>query len=520
MNWAKELALKIVEERPNLEVYTVASGISPSGYVHIGNFREVVTPYLVYLELKKLGKKVRYILSWDEFDRYRKTPGNIDQKFNEYIGTPYVDIPSPFNEGESYAKTFEDMFLAELKRVNIEPESIYQGKEYRSGRYYKQIIHSLNNRKEIFDIITSYKTQDFSDEEKETYYPISVYCTKCGKDCTKVLNYDEEKGEIRYFCNVCGIEETIKIEHASNIKLVWKVDWAMRWKEEQVVFECGGRDHSSEGGSFQVARDIAKKIFNYEAPIYQMYEFIGIKGGETKMCSSKGNVLTLTDLFRVYDPLLILWFYGKYKPNVAFDIALDNDVIRYYSEFDRSVKAYYDGVLDPKNASVIELIGVTKDYLKNPSFSYMATFLPMVNYNVTLLKELLEKEGINTKDAYFDDRLELARNWVTSCGADYKIELLSEFNKEFYDTLTVKELSYLDKTIEILSREYSSSDDLQTDLYSVVKEPGIEDDELKKIQKRYFQILYQLLLGSDKGPKMGLFLMAIPKEDVIKRIRI
>ena len=68
MNWAREVALRIIRERPNEEVYTVASGVSPSGYVHIGNFREIATPYLVAQELKKLGKKVRYILSFDEYD--------------------------------------------------------------------------------------------------------------------------------------------------------------------------------------------------------------------------------------------------------------------------------------------------------------------------------------------------------------------------------------------------------------------------------------------------------------------
>ena len=66
MNWAREVALKIINERPNEEIYTVASGVSPSGFVHIGNFREIATPYLVAKELRKLGKKVRYILSFGD----------------------------------------------------------------------------------------------------------------------------------------------------------------------------------------------------------------------------------------------------------------------------------------------------------------------------------------------------------------------------------------------------------------------------------------------------------------------
>ena len=61
MHWATEVAEKIIKERGEKEFYTVASGISPSGNVHIGNFREFVTSYFVAEELKRLGKKVRFI---------------------------------------------------------------------------------------------------------------------------------------------------------------------------------------------------------------------------------------------------------------------------------------------------------------------------------------------------------------------------------------------------------------------------------------------------------------------------
>ena len=101
MNWAREIALEIIEKRPNEEVYNVACGVSPSGFVHIGNFREIVTPYFVAEALAKLGKKVRFILSVDEFDRFRKVPGNIPAEYAKYIGMPYVDIPSPFSENQS-----------------------------------------------------------------------------------------------------------------------------------------------------------------------------------------------------------------------------------------------------------------------------------------------------------------------------------------------------------------------------------------------------------------------------------
>lgn len=513
MNWAKEVAMRIIEERPNEEVYTVASGVSPSGFVHIGNFREIATPYLVAKELRKLGKKVRYILSFDEFDRFRKVPGNIDPSYEKYIGMPYVDIPSPFTENESYALFMENIFLNELKAMDVEVECIYQAKEYRSGRYNKYIKIAMDNRDKIFNIIDDFRTQDSTEEERENYYPISIYCPKCKKDTTKISNYNLETGEVSYSCS-CGHNDTLNINNADNIKLQWKVDWPMRWMVENVTFETGGVDHSASNGSKVVSERVAREIYNYEPPVYIPYNFIGIKGGGAKMSSSKGNVLTITDLLKVYDKNIIWWFYARFDNMHAFDIALDNDVIRYYSEFDRWVKLYFNGNIDDKNRSILDLTNVKEDYLKYPNFSYLATFLPIVNFDIELLKELLSKESIDVNTKEFAERLELAKNWVKEYGADYQVNLLNERNNEFYETLSDLEKDWLSKTIDLLNEEFKTTDELQTALYSVVKDGVLVDKELKQTQKRYFQILYNMLLGKDQGPKLGLFLMAIDKEKI------
>ena len=513
MNWAREVALRIIRERPNEEVYTVASGVSPSGYVHIGNFREIATPYLVAQELKKLGKKVRYILSFDEYDRFRKVPGNIDKSYEKYIGMPYTDLPSPCTENESYATYMENRFLNELKEMGIEVECIYQTKEYQSGRYNKYIKIAMDRRKEIFTIIASFRTQDATIEEIENYYPISIYCPTCHKDSTKILSYDEKTGNVSYECT-CGYSSILNISTATNIKLQWKVDWPMRWMVEQVTFETAGMDHSAANGSKAVSERVVKEIYNYNPPVFTPYNFIGIKGGGAKMSSSKGNVLTLTDLLKVYDKNIILWFYAKYDPMHSFDIALDNDVIRYYGEFDRYVKMYFNNTIDDKNRTIIEQTGVTKDYLNNPNFSYLATFLPIVNYNEDLLKELLEKENINCNTKEYAERLARAKYWVESYGKDYQVKLLEEKNTEVYNSLTSEEKLWLEKTKKILENTYQSSEDLQKELYSVVKTNDLSEEELKSTQKRYFQILYNLLLGTSKGPKLGLFLLALDKDKV------
>jgi lysyl-tRNA synthetase class 1 len=243
-------------------------------------------------------------------------------------------------------------------------------------------------------------------------------------------------------------------------------------------------------------------------------------GGGAKMSSSTGNVLTITDLLKVYDKNIIWWFYARVDNMHAFDIALDNDVIRYYSEFDRWVKLYFNGNIDDKNRSILDLTNVKEDYLKYPNFSYLATFLPIVNFDIELLKELLSKESIDVNTKEFAERLELAKNWVKEYGADYQVNLLNERNNEFYETLSDLEKEWLSKTIDLLNEEFKTTDELQTALYSVVKDGVLVDKELKQTQKRYFQILYNMLLGKDQGPKLGLFLIAIDKEKKIAFIKI
>lgn len=288
----------------------------------------------------------------------------------------------------------------------------------------------------------------------------------------------------------------------------------MRWQEEGVIFEPGGRDHSAENGSFVAAKDIAKQIFNYQAPEYVAYDFIGIKGANGKMASSTGNVLTLTDLLEVYDKNIILWFYAKNKPNHQFNIALDEDVIRFYSEFDRMVKAYYKGNLDERNKSILSLIGVGENYINNPDFNIISSFLPMVNYNVETLKKLLLKENIDCDSIYFQNRLLRATMWLKKFN-NSKYKLLEEFNIDYYKNLKEEELNWLNKTIDIIEKEFDNTEDLQAELYAVVKNGNEENKELKAKQKRYFQIIYNLILGQDKGPKMGLLLSVVDKDKLL-----
>ena len=356
MHWADKLAQIVLDRNPDKSEYVCAAGISPSGSIHIGNFRDIATSLFVCRSLEKQGKKTRLLFSWDEFDRLRKIPKNVSDvvgdSFEQYVGRPYVDVPDPLGCHENYAKHFEEEFLDSMKQFGIELDCKYQASMYRAGTYLKEILHALDVRGEIFDILDSFRTQDAVEGEREAYYPVSIFCPECKRDSTKIISFDEKTYVAEYEC-ACGHKGVFDFKKDTNCKLAWKVDWGMRWMYEKLDFEPAGKDHASPTGSYQTSRIIAKEIFGYDAPIFQGYEFIGIKGTTGKMSGSSGLNLTPATLLKVYQPEMILWLYSRTEPLKAFDFCFDEGILRHYAEFDRQYAAYMDGTADERTHDII-----------------------------------------------------------------------------------------------------------------------------------------------------------------------
>ena len=298
MHWSEEIAKKIIAQNPDKDEYVCAAGVSPSGSVHIGNFRDVATSLMVVRALQKKGKKAKLLFSWDEYDRCRKIPANVQavvgSDYDKYIGSPYVDIPDPWGCHENYAKHFEEEFLKSMEQFGIELDCRYQADMYRSGKYTQDIIESLQKREEIFEILDSFKTKDTTkseeqlkaehDAEKAVYYPVSIFCSECHTDFTTITNLSADCTEADYTCR-CGHKGHINFLTDFDCKLGWKIDWPMRWRYEKVDFEPGGKDHAAPTGSYSNSKIISKKIFGFEPPMFQGYEFIGIKGMPPPRCS-------------------------------------------------------------------------------------------------------------------------------------------------------------------------------------------------------------------------------------------
>lgn len=515
MHWAEQAAENLIKAHPDRQTFVCASGISPSGAVHIGNFREVVTTYFVVRALQKRGKKVRFIFSWDDFDRFRKVPKGVDPSFEQYIGRPYAAVPDPHGCCESYAAHYEKQFEASLATFGIEVEFLYQHQQYQSGRYREGIHRALIARGRIYDILMSFKTQEATDEERRTFYPVSLYCHTCGKDDTKIHAYDEGARVLYYEC-ACGHHGQQAIRTADNIKLIWKVDWPMRWVEEDVVFEPGGRDHSSATGSYNVSSVIAREIFGFQAPSYVAYEFIGIKGSGGKMSSSVGNTITPDELMQVYAPEVILYIFSKYLPSAAFNIGMDEDVIKHDSEFERVYNRYRRGDLnDPALDTVMYLSTFASTPKTWVGFGQLAGLLPLVGYDLSICKRVLGQalEGANTSAVV--QVASRVKHWITNWQPSRAITLNKGLNRAYYVTLPQALRTMLLGVSRSMSLEASGEEWLSAYYEAARCETK---KETKVLQAQVFEAIYQLLISQNQGPRLPILIDLMGSDRVKKLI--
>lgn len=522
MHWSEEIAERIIKRNPNKEEYVCATGISPSGSIHIGNFRDIATSYFVVRALRKKGKKAKLLFSWDEFDRLRKVPVNVaavNSDMEKYIGCPYVDVENPFKESDasSYADYFEKEFESSIGEFGIDMDYRHQAEMYRSGKYTKYILEALEKRGQIFDILDRHRTQKAKEGERENYYPVSIYCSECGKDMTKITSLSDDCTKATYEC-ACGHKGTFDFTKDFNCKLAWKIDWPMRWMYEGVDFEPGGKDHASPHGSYDTSKDIAREVFSYEPPIFQGYEFIGIKGTTGKMSGSSGLNLTPGTLLKIYQPEVILWLYSKTDPLKAFDFCFDDGILRQYFEFDKMYNAVKDGTASNAQLEIMYNTTVEGREIETVPMGHLVQLGSVVDFNVKMLETVFEKIGTPYKYEQFKDRLERAKYWLEHCAPENVNRLRETRNWDVYETLDENGKKEVEALFSFISKGGYDLDELNKKLYAIPKEVcGGELDEkaLKALQGTFFKNVYKLLIDKEKGPRLYLFLFAIdPKKYV------
>lgn len=533
-HWADQHAERIVRTRRTAEgsdaVYVCASGITPSGTVHIGNFREIISVDLVVRALRDRGSKVRFIYSWDDYDVFRKVPKNMpnQEMLTSYLRWPITKVPDPWGKTESYARYHELEVEQQIDKVGIRPEFLYQAKRYQSSEYAAQIRTALEKRDTIRAILDEFRSEPLPAD----WWPVSVFSSFTNKDTTTVLDWDGEWG-LTYRCDETGKTETVDLRKTSVVKLPWRIDWPMRWAYEGVDFEPAGKEHHSAGGSFDTASKICGPVYGVEPPVTFKYDFISIKGRGGKISSSSGDVIDLGDMLKVYSPELVRYLFAGTRPNAEFAISFDLDVIKIYEDYDRTERIYFgldeaNGKKKEKESRIYELSQVDSPMTAQPlqlGFRHLCNLLLIMNRDFD--KAIRTYPGVAALDAagkldarwwaYARNRAECAANWLADFAPeDFVFEVrsiddpLPDFAAVVGDRDAAGASLAIGDLLALLGSEvYAAEEDklLQDELYELARGRNLDP-------KDFFEILYILLVGQTRGPRLAGFLKTLGADRV------
>lgn len=518
--WADQLADETVERFPGRDTYLCAAGISPSGLVHAGNFREIITVDLVAKALELRGEDVRFIYSWDDYDRFRKVPENVPDEWEEYIGMPLSNVPDPEGCHSSYARHFESRLEEELEGLGMDIEFIRQSERFQDCEYAPLIKKAMNSREDLREILDQYRREPLDDD----WWPLRVYCRTCGKDFTEVVDYDGNY-TVSYYCEECDEEHETDFSEDDSVKPPWRVDWPMRWSYEKVSFEPAGKEHSASGGSRDTANEIVSRVYGDEPPVHQMYEFVTSDG--KKISGSDGeDAFTLSDLKEIYTPEMIRFLFAGTRPSKAFEIPFGEEVIQRYESFDSLEEEYYDQESDSDklrthDEAVYELavVDVPDEKPVRIPFkhaAFVAQTVPEDDWSTTAI-ESLKRTGHLPEDFSEQDlepvltRLEKARNWAREhAPEDYRYSINYEVPEDVVEDLGDRQREAVKLLADaVRTGEFDGREPLDELIFDVKDDSGLDTGE-------FFETMYQVLLSRDQGPRLSRLILSIGREDTAK----
>jgi lysyl-tRNA synthetase class 1 len=516
--WPFEEARKIVarlNKRPKDEVI-FETGYGPSGLPHLGTFAEVARTTMVRHAFRVLtGDKIktRLIAFSDDMDGLRKVPDNIPNKdmVAQHLGKPLTQVPDPFGTYPSFAAHNNARLRAFLDQFGFDYEFVSSTAYYTSGRFDAALLNVLQH----FEAVMAVMLPSLREERAETYSPFLPISPRTGIVLqVRVVAHDAKAGTITY-------EDPDTKEHVTTLvtggrcKLQWKPDWAMRWVALGVDYEMAGKDLiDSVKLSSQICRVLGgtpPEGFNYEL-------FLDEHG--QKISKSKGNGLTIDEWLRYASPeSLSLFMYREPKAakRLYFDV-----IPRHVDEYLQFLDGY-------------ERQGA-KERLSNPVWHIHNGAPPKADNPVpfAMLLSLVTASNAENADTLWGFigryRPGVTKDTHPHLGklVDYAIHYFRDFvlpTKKFREP-TEAERAALTDLRDALSQ--LPSDDAAEEIQNVVYEVGRREpflDQKKKakdgkpgVSLDWFNMLYQVLLGQEKGPRFGSFVAAYGIQNTIDMI--
>jgi len=516
--WPFEEARKIVyrlKKQPKDEVI-FETGYGPSGLPHIGTFGEVARTTMVRHAFRVLTDdkiKTRLIAFSDDMDGLRKVPDNVPNKdlLEKHLGKPLTQVPDPFGEHPSFGEHNNARLRAFLDHFGFDYEFMSSTQCYKSGRFDDALLKVLAR----FDAVMKIMLPSLREERAHTYSPFLPVDPNSGVLLqVPVIAYDAKAGTITYEDSDGNQPVTTPVT-GGRCKLQWKPDWAMRWVALRVDYEMAGKDLID---SVKLSGEICRALggqppegFNYEL-------FLDERG--QKISKSKGNGLTIDEWLRYASPeSLSLFMYREPKAakRLYFDV-----IPRTVDEYQQFLDAYQRQD--------------TRQRLANPVWHIHSGRPPKVEMPVTFSMLLTLVSSSNAENAEtlwgFIGRY---RPGVTpqthpelNAQVQYAIHYFRDFvqpAKKFRQPSEIERAALIDLRDALSNLPTNATAEAVQDVVYEVgrREPFLDQKKKAKdgkpgVSLDWFNMLYQVLLGQEKGPRFGSFVAVYGLQNTVDMI--
>jgi lysyl-tRNA synthetase class 1 len=494
-SWPYEEARKLLKRYPNgpgNRGIVFETGYGPSGLPHLGTFQEVARTLMVRHALSELVDwPSRLIAFSDDMDGMRKVPPGVpnQEMMHDHLDQPLSRVPDPYGCGHaSYGHHNNNLLQQFLDRFGFDYEFLASSDCYNGGRFDEALKQVLRNYGAIMDVMLP----TLREERRQTYSPVLPISRATGKVLQVPIELiDPEAGIIRYTDPATG-EVTEQSIFSGGAKLQWKVDWAMRWVALGVDYEMAGKDLiDSVIQSSKIAR-----ILGARPPEGFNYELFLDENGE-KISKTKGNGVTIDD-WLTYAPETSLSFYIYREPKRAKQLSF-GIIPKAVDEYQQFLAAYPTQEWDKRLGNPVHHVHAGKVPPARMPLSF-ALLLNLVGVASTDDKDLLwafVKRYAPEASPETHPELDALIGHAVVYFRDFVKDSLKRRTPTPEESDALREL---DRRLAALPDD-ASAEDYQNEVYEVGKSCFGKDN-----LRDWFRTLYETLLGTSQGPRMGSFI--------------
>ncbi len=494
------------------EAPLIATGISPTGIIHVGSLREAITGESIRSAIESKGKDVRLIYIIDSFDPLRKCYDFLPAEYEKYVGMPICRIPCPCGQHRDYAHHFVQPFLDAVDSLGVKCEIIWTHELYEQGRFAECIDKAFAKRGEVIRILHEVTGK----EARADYAPYNPICEECGRFTQPIFD-TYEFPYVEYACT-CGHRGRADVRRAEG-KLTWRLEWPAKWMIFGTSAEPFGKDHAAAGGSYDSGKRIVSEIYGGRAPFPVPYEFVQLKG-VGQMHKSLGCSVTGLDAINMTPPEVLNYLFLRVNPSKAIDYDSGLGMLDMADEYDRMERLYFSGEWTESEENSVNAYRIAQHNHVPESLPYQVPYRHLVNVVqmaptfdevLEVLSRTQDISSMTEEDrGRIERRVSCVRYWLNGFAPDsVKFSILqtlpegmeiSMVEKAFFQALVVRmnDCVWDSETISEIISDISKSQPVGS--------------------KGGFRALYTIFIGKPAGPRIGPFLASMDKRFVINRL--